>query len=85
MAHSIHSRLFFDRFWIVVNIKKVALTFIQRLSIKNYLLFIYLFIFLQKSLKTFVECVMGLVDVNVLKREIEEAKPNGALDEVFKK
>ncbi|XP_014364910.2 27 kDa hemolymph protein [Papilio machaon] len=39
----------------------------------------------EKSIKTFVECVMGLVDVNTLKREIEEAKPNGALDEVFKK
>ncbi|KAJ8732942.1 hypothetical protein PYW07_015541 [Mythimna separata] len=35
--------------------------------------------------KTFVDCVKGLIDVATLQREIEEAKPNGALDEVFKK
>ncbi|CAG4941448.1 unnamed protein product [Parnassius apollo] len=39
----------------------------------------------QEVMKTFAQCVMGLFDVNTLKREIEEAKPNGALDEVFKK
>ncbi|KOB75976.1 hypothetical protein OBRU01_01617, partial [Operophtera brumata] len=33
----------------------------------------------------FVDCAKGLVDVNQLKNEIEKAKPNGALDEVFKK
>ncbi|CAH2075498.1 unnamed protein product, partial [Iphiclides podalirius] len=39
----------------------------------------------EKAGKTFVECVKGLFDVNVLKSEIEAAKPRGALDEVFKK
>uniref|UniRef100_A0A2A4J1E9 27 kDa hemolymph protein n=1 Tax=Heliothis virescens TaxID=7102 RepID=A0A2A4J1E9_HELVI len=35
--------------------------------------------------KNFVDCVKGLFDMETLKKEIEEAKPNGALDEVFKK
>ncbi|XP_068630802.1 27 kDa hemolymph protein-like [Battus philenor] len=39
----------------------------------------------EKVIKDFVDCLKGLFDVEVLKREIEEAKPNGALDEVFKK
>ncbi|CAB3243053.1 unnamed protein product [Arctia plantaginis] len=39
----------------------------------------------ENSGKAFVECVKGLIDVDTLKREIEEARPNGALDEVFKK
>ncbi|NP_001036878.1 27 kDa glycoprotein precursor [Bombyx mori] len=39
----------------------------------------------EAALRTFGNCLKGLVDLNVLKTEIEEAKPNGALDEVFKK
>ncbi|XP_047020578.1 27 kDa hemolymph protein-like [Helicoverpa zea] len=35
--------------------------------------------------KSFVNCVKSLFDMETLKKEIEEAKPNGALDEVFKK
>ncbi|XP_026740196.1 27 kDa hemolymph protein-like [Trichoplusia ni] len=35
--------------------------------------------------KTFVECVKSIIDIPTIQREIEEAKPNGALDEVFKK
>ncbi|XP_045446093.1 27 kDa hemolymph protein-like [Melitaea cinxia] len=35
--------------------------------------------------KNFVECMKGLFNIDTIKKEIEEAKPNGALDEVFKK
>ncbi|CAH2235097.1 27 kDa hemolymph protein-like [Pararge aegeria] len=37
------------------------------------------------SITNFSECVMGIFNVETLKTEIENAKPNGALDEVFKK
>lgn len=36
-------------------------------------------------METFAECVKSIVDPQVLTKEIEEAKPKGALDEVFKK
>ncbi|XP_073951679.1 27 kDa hemolymph protein-like [Choristoneura fumiferana] len=39
----------------------------------------------ETAVLTFGECVTGLFDASTLQREIEEAKPNGALDEVFKK
>ncbi|CAG9784888.1 unnamed protein product [Diatraea saccharalis] len=35
--------------------------------------------------KNFVDCVKGLIDIETVKQEIEEAKPKGALDEVFGK
>ena len=34
---------------------------------------------------SFVECGKSLFDADTIRKEIEEAKPNGALDEVFKK
>ncbi|KAM3961592.1 27 kDa hemolymph protein-like [Aphomia sociella] len=40
---------------------------------------------LENAGKTFVDCVKGLFDFQTIKKEIEEAKPNGALDEVFGK
>ncbi|XP_023940041.2 27 kDa hemolymph protein [Bicyclus anynana] len=39
----------------------------------------------QNAIKSFVDCVKGIFDAETLKKEIEDAKPNGALDEVFKK
>ncbi|XP_022816089.1 27 kDa hemolymph protein-like [Spodoptera litura] len=39
----------------------------------------------QNAGKVFIDCLKGLVNVETLQNEIEEAKPNGALDEVFKK
>ncbi|XP_053603113.1 27 kDa hemolymph protein-like isoform X1 [Plodia interpunctella] len=35
--------------------------------------------------KNFVDCVKNLINIETVKKEIEEAKPNGALDEVFGK
>ncbi|KAL0891939.1 hypothetical protein ABMA27_015180 [Loxostege sticticalis] len=35
--------------------------------------------------KTFVDCMKAQIDVSTIQKEIEEAKPNGALDEVFGK
>ncbi|KAL4710398.1 hypothetical protein ACJJTC_008800 [Scirpophaga incertulas] len=35
--------------------------------------------------KNFIDCMKGLFNVETIKQEIEEAKPNGALDEVFGK
>ncbi|XP_047521064.1 27 kDa hemolymph protein-like isoform X1 [Pieris napi] len=37
------------------------------------------------TVHTFIDCVKGLFNLETIKKEIEEAKPNGALDEVFKK
>ncbi|XP_038210359.1 27 kDa hemolymph protein-like [Zerene cesonia] len=39
----------------------------------------------EESIKNFVDCFKGLFNFETLKNEIEAAKPNGALDEVFKK
>ncbi|XP_075970850.1 27 kDa hemolymph protein-like [Anticarsia gemmatalis] len=39
----------------------------------------------QNVFKNFVDCLKNLIDVHTVQKEIEEAKPNGALDEVFKK
>ncbi|XP_063361305.1 27 kDa hemolymph protein-like [Cydia amplana] len=39
----------------------------------------------QAAVHTFTECLKGLFNIDQIKTEIEEAKPNGALDEVFKK
>ncbi|XP_046960158.1 27 kDa hemolymph protein-like [Vanessa cardui] len=39
----------------------------------------------EAKVTSFVECVKALIDVETIKKEVEEAKPNGALDEVFKK
>ncbi|XP_072940810.1 27 kDa hemolymph protein-like [Epargyreus clarus] len=39
----------------------------------------------EEKIKGFVECVKSLFDAEVVKKEIEDAKPNGSLDEVFKK
>ncbi|CAG4977455.1 unnamed protein product [Colias eurytheme] len=39
----------------------------------------------ENSIKNFVDCVKTLFNFETLKNEIEAAKPNGALDEVFKK
>ncbi|MEE5484054.1 DUF1397 domain-containing protein, partial [Streptococcus pneumoniae] len=39
----------------------------------------------QNAGKNFVDCVKGLFDLETVKKEIEEAKPNGSLDEVFGK
>nr|P83632.1 RecName: Full=27 kDa hemolymph protein; AltName: Full=P27K; Short=27k; Flags: Precursor [Galleria mellonella]CAE02611.1 27k hemolymph protein [Galleria mellonella] len=39
----------------------------------------------ENAAKNFVECVKGLFDFSTIKKEIEDAKPNGALDEVFGK
>lgn len=40
---------------------------------------------MQTAVTTFIECGKNLFDPETIKKEIEEAKPNGALDEVFKK
>ncbi|CAK1552880.1 unnamed protein product [Leptosia nina] len=40
---------------------------------------------IENSIKGFVDCIKGLINIETVKKEIEEAKPNGALDEVFKK
>ncbi|VVC89357.1 27 kDa hemolymph protein-like [Leptidea sinapis] len=39
----------------------------------------------ETAARNFMDCVKGLFDAETVKKEIEEAKPNGALDEVFKK
>ncbi|CAH2107067.1 unnamed protein product [Euphydryas editha] len=39
----------------------------------------------ETTIKNFVDCLKGLFSVDTIKKEIEDAKPNGALDEVFKK
>ncbi|CAH0728942.1 unnamed protein product, partial [Brenthis ino] len=39
----------------------------------------------EETVRTFVDCVKSMFDVDTIKNEIEEAKPRGALDEVFKK
>ncbi|KAG6439695.1 hypothetical protein O3G_MSEX000998 [Manduca sexta] len=39
----------------------------------------------ESSVRNFVECLRGIVDPQAIKKEIEEAKPKGELDEVFKK
>ncbi|XP_050342938.1 27 kDa hemolymph protein-like [Nymphalis io] len=39
----------------------------------------------EAKISSFVDCVKSLIDVETIKKEVEEAKPNGALDEVFKK
>ncbi|XP_059052443.1 27 kDa hemolymph protein-like [Achroia grisella] len=39
----------------------------------------------ETAAQNFVECVKGLFDFSTIKKEIEDAKPNGALDEVFGK
>ncbi|XP_047986346.1 27 kDa hemolymph protein-like [Leguminivora glycinivorella] len=39
----------------------------------------------QNAINAFSDCLKGLFNVDQIKAEIEEAKPNGALDEVFKK
>ncbi|KAI5636374.1 27 kDa hemolymph protein [Phthorimaea operculella] len=39
----------------------------------------------EKAVTEFVECGKAIIDPNVIRKEIEEAKPNGALDEVFAK
>ncbi|XP_034824227.1 27 kDa hemolymph protein-like [Maniola hyperantus] len=39
----------------------------------------------QTSITNFADCMKAIIDADTLKKEIEEAKPKGALDEVFKK
>ncbi|XP_049866455.1 27 kDa hemolymph protein-like [Pectinophora gossypiella] len=39
----------------------------------------------ENAAKSFIECGKSLFDPETIKKEIEEAKPKGALDEVFKK
>ncbi|CAG4941440.1 unnamed protein product [Parnassius apollo] len=39
----------------------------------------------ETAFKNFSKCIQDLVDFSVLNGEIEEAKPNGQVDEVFKK
>lgn len=44
-----------------------------------------MFIIFQEAKKDFEVCVKSLVDITELKREINEAKPKGDVDVVFKK
>jgi hypothetical protein len=46
----------------------------------NYKLFLF-----QAAFQEFTVCLQALVDPMKLQQEIEEAKPNGQVDEVFKK
>ncbi|KAJ2938252.1 hypothetical protein O0L34_g17594 [Tuta absoluta] len=39
----------------------------------------------EKGVTEFMQCGKALIDPDTIRKEIEEAKPNGALDEVFKK
>lgn len=39
----------------------------------------------ENAFTNFIQCVQGIVDTDVLQREIEDAKPNGTVDEVFQK
>ena len=54
--------------------------------LNSYIIHIALsYVYFQGQIRSFFDCVKGLFDADTLKKEIEDAKPNGALDEVFKK